>query len=104
MCVVFPCLHRTTDGPNTDDIVGVSSVECRTIRRPCQREAVRNLRLFAHSLKLLRPQLIYHRLALQIPDLDAALRGCTQPVSVGREAERVDDISSIKAVEALALG
>jgi len=53
--------------------------------------------------KLLRPQGVNNNLGLQIPDLDTLISGGTQPVSVGGEDEGVDDVSSIKGVETLAL-
>lgn len=40
---------------------------------------------------------------LQVPDLDAGGRGGAQPVAVGREAQRVDDVARVQGVQALAL-
>ncbi|GIL85543.1 hypothetical protein Vretifemale_14047, partial [Volvox reticuliferus] len=39
----------------------------------------------------------------QIPDLDGRLGGSAQPVAVRREAQAMDDVTGIQAVQALAL-
>jgi len=43
-------------------------------------------------------------LRLQVPDLDGFVGGSAEPVSVGGEAKSIDDISSLKRVQVLALG
>lgn len=48
-------------------------------------------------------ELIDDRLALKVEDLDAGRCGGAEPVAVGREAERVDNIAGLKRVEVLAL-
>jgi hypothetical protein len=42
-------------------------------------------------------------LRFKVPDLGGVLCGCTEPVAVGREAERVDDGARIERVQPLAL-
>lgn len=44
-------------------------------------------------------QRIHEALALKIPDLDGALGGGAQPVAVGREAQRVDDVTGVQAAQ-----
>ena len=53
--------------------------------------------------EFLRSQGVNNNLGLQIPDLDALVSGGAQPVSVRGEDKRVNDFTSIKRVEALAL-
>lgn len=47
-------------------------------------------------------ELIHHNLAFQIPDFDARSCGGTQPVSVGAEAQGVNDVASVQCVQVLA--
>jgi len=88
---------------DTDDVVSESSEEVRSISRPGEGDAVWHLSVLANSGSL-RTKLRDHSLGLQIPDLDAGVGGSDQPVSVGREDKGVDDITSLKLVELLALG
>jgi len=57
----------------------------------------------AHSIEMLGTKGIHQNLGLQIPNLNLLISGGAQPVTVRREAEGVDDFSSVKGVEALAL-
>jgi len=50
-----------------------------------------------------RLELVNNGLALEIEDLDAAGSGSAQPVAVGREDKSIDNITSLKRVEVLAL-
>lgn len=43
-----------------------------------------------------RAEFVNDALALQVPDLDARSGGSAEPVSVGREAESVDDVTGIE--------
>ena len=49
-------------------------------------------------------QAVHQALALQVPDLHRRLGRGAQPVAVGREAQRVDDVARVQGVEPLALG
>jgi hypothetical protein len=88
---------------DTDQVVGVTGEEISAISRPCEAGAVRDLRVLAYrgNIKL---DLVDHALGLQVPDLDALGGGGAQPISVGREHKGVDDVTSLKRVESLALG
>ena len=48
-------------------------------------------------------EVVDDRLGLEIEDLDARGGGSAEPVSVGGEDERVDDVSSLERVEVLAV-
>jgi hypothetical protein len=52
-------------------------------------------------IKVFGSQSIDNNLGLKIPDLDLLISCCTQPVTVGREAEGVNDLTSIEGVETL---
>ena len=43
-------------------------------------------------------ELVDNGLGLEVPDLDARARRRAQPVAVGREDHRVDDIASLERV------
>lgn len=44
-----------------------------------------------------------HALALEVEDFDAGRSGSAEPVAVGGEDQGVDDVTSLKGVEVLAL-
>ena len=50
-----------------------------------------------------RLEVLHDVLRLKVPDLDGVLRRSTQPVAVGREAERVDDGTRVQRVQPLPL-
>jgi hypothetical protein len=54
-------------------------------------------------LSLLGTKSIDNHLGFQVPDLDRVVGGGAEPVSVGREDEAVDDLTSIERVQSLAL-
>ena len=56
--------------------------------------------LVSHNLGL---ELLDNDLLLQIPDLDDGASGSTEPVSVGREGESVDLVTSLEGVKGLGL-
>jgi len=87
------------DLPHSDDVVGVARVERLTIGRPGQRDALRDevlLRLGNFGFELVDDDFV-----LQIPNLDGIGGGSAQPVSVGREAQSVDDVARIEGVQVL---
>jgi len=59
--------------------------------------------LSRNCIEVSRSEGIYNNLGLKIPDLDLLIGSSTQPVTVRREAEGVDDLTSIKRVESLSL-
>ena len=87
------------NGVDTDQVVTVSSKQDRSIRRPGEASADRNL----SKLGLLRAERIDNNLALEVPDLDAIIGGGTQPVTVGGKDEGVDDLTGLERVETLSL-
>jgi hypothetical protein len=95
-------LHSTADLPHTDDSISVPRVQGRTISRPRQAHGIRRLRAFTNVLKI-RAELLNKTLGLEIPNLNARLSGSAQPVTVRGEAQRVNNITSIEGIEALAL-
>ena len=54
-------------------------------------------------IKMFWSQRINHNLTLQIPNLNLLVGSSTQPVTIWREAEGVDDFSGVKTVESLSL-
>lgn len=88
--------------PNSNDTISVTRVQSRPISTPCQRDTVRGLSLL-RTLWEVWLELIHNSLRLQIPNLDDTLSGSAQPVTVGTEAQGVDDVPSIQRVETLAL-
>jgi hypothetical protein len=89
--------HNT---PSPNDVVSVPSKQGLTIRTPCQANTLWLSALLADSLEF-RLQLIDLALLLQIKDNDAAGSGSAEPVTVGRENEGVDLITSVQGVEVL---
>jgi len=95
------CRHRlqADDVPDTDRVVGETTKQCLTVRRPGQRDAFR----YPRRLGGLGRELGNNLLALEIEDLDAARSRCAEPVAVGREDERIDNVTGLERVEMLAL-
>jgi len=93
-----------TDGPDTDERVGVTGKEGLTISRPGQGNSLGRVGLLANVGEL-GLELINDGLGLQIPDLDAGRSGSAQPVTVGGEDQGVDDIITLtlERVQVLAL-
>lgn len=88
---------------HTDEVISVSSEQVGAISGPGQAGAVGHKGVLAHRGNI-DLELVNQALGLQIPDLDALGGGGAQPVSVGGEHEGVDDVTSLKNVQALALG
>lgn len=93
-----------TNGPDTNELVLVTSKESLTIRRPSQRDGLRIVRLFANIGKL-GLEFIDHRLGFQVPDLDARRGGSAEPVTVGREDQGIDNVITLalQRIQVLAL-
>jgi len=90
--------------PNTDDIVRVTSEESLTVSGPGHGQALGwNGLLVASAAGNLGLELLNHVLALQIPDLNDGPGGGAQPVTVGREAQGVDDVIVVQGVQVLAV-
>mmetsp|Transcript_4946 Transcript_4946/g.8723 ORF Transcript_4946/g.8723 Transcript_4946/m.8723 type:complete len:347 (-) Transcript_4946:100-1140(-) len=105
-CSGGACAHRGLDGaahvPGVDLAVRVPGVEHAAVGGPAERGAVGHGRVLAQRGHL-GHQLVHHLLALQVPDLDALRGGRAQPVAVGREHQRVDDVARGQRVQPLAL-
>ena len=93
----YICLH-TGNGVDTDQVIGVSSKENGSIRRPGKTGASRDLAV----LILFWTEGVNNNLGFQIPNLDAIVSGSTEPVTVRGKAEGVDDFTSIQTVKTLA--
>jgi len=96
-------LAGTSDAhlPDANLVVGVSSKQGLTISRPGQGGHL--WRLSAGRAGDLGSQILDEVLALEIPDLDAWSRGCTEPVPVGGEGQAVDGVTAIKSVQVFAI-
>lgn len=93
------------DIPDTDEVVGVTSEEGRTISRPGEGDALDGggfgVFTFFFGLFLLgvmegRFQGSDTLLGFKIPDHDSGGSGSAQPVSDGREAQSVDNVTSFQ--------
>lgn len=89
--------------PDSDNIIRVSSKQSLTVSRPGHRQALRRISLAV--LGVLRDdfilELINHGLAFKIPDLDGRSGSGAKPVSVGGEAQGIDDVGVIQSVQPL---
>ncbi len=90
------------DLPDTDQAVGVAREEGLAVAAPGEGNAARLQGALAHRREV-RTQLVNNSLGLEVPDLDALLGGCAQPVAVRGKQEAVDDVASLKLVQVLAL-
>lgn len=87
---------------HSNQVVSVTSKEVSAVCRPGEAGAVGDLSVLANGSNV-EFDLVNHALGLQVPDLDALGGSGTQPVSVGRKHKGVDDITSLKRIESLAL-
>ncbi len=91
---------RVGDSPDSDLVVSVSSKEGLTISRPSKGDwlwgNVASTNVLQGNL-----QFIDNSLGFKIPNLDTSSSSSNQPVTVWREDESVDDITSFKRVEVL---
>ena len=88
-------LDSGVDAVNADLVVSVTGKQIVTVLRPGQAGAVRLLGVLAGIGVDLQTQLVHHALGLEVPDLDGVSGGSAQPVSVGGEHKRVDDVTSL---------
>lgn len=72
-----------------------------TVSRPSKRDTLRGSGFFA-GFGEFRAEFIDNRFGFKVPNLDTATSGSTQPVTVGGEAECVDDIASFQTVKVFA--
>lgn len=88
--------------PDTDNAIGVTSVEGVSVGLPAEGGADGVVGLGIESLDVLA-QVSNDALALKIPDLDGGIGTSAEPVSVGGEGQGVDGGSSLEGIEVLAL-
>lgn len=99
---------------NANDIVAVASEKGLAVGRPGERQALRLRRVLAETREL-GLDLVHNRLALKVKDwmsvwyaqqirtLDARGSSSAEPVAVRREDEGVDNVTSLKRVQVLAV-
>jgi len=98
------CLFELVHLPEADELIRVTGKESLAISRPCHGEACGWQGLgIGVDVDYLHLQLINDALLLQVPDLDGRGCGCAEPVSVGAEAQSIDDVVGLKGVQMLAL-
>jgi len=103
---IIVTIHLTNSHlPYADDIIGVASKQSLTISRPGHRQA-----LWGISLAVLGAgrndfilQLIDLSLSFEIPDLDGGAGSSAQPVTVGGEAQGIDNIIVVQSVQTLVI-
>lgn len=90
------------DTPCSDNVVGVTGEQSLAVRAPGQAHTLGLPALLADRGEL-GLQLVNLALLLQVEDDDAAGSGSAEPVSVGREDEGVDLVTSVQRVQVLRL-
>ncbi|KAG5457430.1 MAG: hypothetical protein BJ554DRAFT_2561 [Olpidium bornovanus] len=98
---LFSPRHLVCYLPNPNEVVGVAGEKSRAIGGPGKRDTLR--RLAPGSDLNLDLELVNDVLGLEVPHLDTAGRCRAQPVAVGREDQRVDDVAAFKGVQVLGL-
>ena len=96
---IYPLPSRHVP-PSTDHIIRIPCKQRLPIRAPRQTHTLGLPALLPHG-RILRLQLIHLALLLQIEDDDRAARRRAQPITVGREDERVDLVARGQRVEVL---
>mmetsp|Transcript_7700 Transcript_7700/g.8896 ORF Transcript_7700/g.8896 Transcript_7700/m.8896 type:complete len:158 (+) Transcript_7700:130-603(+) len=108
-CVIFlleilkPSYLDSCYSVDANQVIRVPSKKGGSVSRPLEASAVRSTRLRADLIKVLWSQRIDDNLALQVPNLDLLVSCRAQPVAIGGEAKRVDDLSCLKGVKTLTL-
>jgi hypothetical protein len=93
--------------PDTDLVVGVSSEQGVTVRRPSQRHTLRGPGLLGDLLGAVADpfggELVDLALLLKVEDDDVRSGGSAQPVAVGGEDEGVDLVTGVERIQVLGL-
>lgn len=98
---LFP-VHRLCDnGPDSNGAVGHTGEQGLSVGGPRQGESLGRLGVVGGER--LGLEFVDDRLGFQVEDLDARLGSGAQPVSVGGEDERVDNVSGFERVQVLAV-
>lgn len=90
------------DTPRPNEVISVPCKERLSISAPGQRDALRFPALFPDGDEF-RFEFVHLGLLLEVKDDDGGCGGGAQPVTVGREYERVDLVAGIEGVELLGL-
>jgi hypothetical protein len=64
---------------------------------------VRSTSLGRKLIEMRRSQSIHHNLGLKIPNLNLLIRSSAQPITVGRETKRMNNLTRIQGVKTLSL-
>jgi hypothetical protein len=94
--------HLSNNGPDSDEVVAETGEESLTVGGPGERSALWLSGLLGEVGEV-RSEVVNNRLGLEVEDLDGRSGSSAEPVSVGREDEGVDNVSSLEGVEVLAL-
>jgi len=89
--------------PDTDDVIRVTREEGGTISTPADRQTIGVRVLSLTQLSEFRTEFINNRLGLEIPDLDTVLGSSTEPVTVRREGQGVNERTSFQRVKMLGI-
>ena len=88
---------------HSDLVVSVTSKEISSISGPGETGAVGDDGVLSNRGNI-QLDFVNHALGFQVPNLDALGSGSTEPISVGGEDKRVNDITSLKRIKSLSLG
>lgn len=93
-------LHHVSDFPSSDNLVGVTSIEDRSVVVPGQRGTFGfGGILLDVEFGVVSVDIGNDDLFLQIPDLESVVSGSAQPVVGGREAQSVDSVGVVQLVQ-----
>lgn len=93
-------LHLSSNFPDTDHVISVTSEQSGSISRPGNRDGSRVLEL-SLEVRVALGEFSNERLGFEIPDSDSVLSGSAQPVSGRGEGQSVDSFSSVEGVQVL---
>ena len=118
-CTLYTVHHLNNNGPDPDRVVLETSEKGLAVGGPCERGAFGAAGVGGELVKVGlevvdgRPEVSQHRLnlrhegedslRLEVEDLDRRSGGGAEPVPVGGEDERVDNVAGLERVEVLAL-
>ena len=94
--------YLSSDDPNADLVVRVTSKQRLAIGRPSERRAFGTTGSLGQVDKV-GTQIIDDRLGFEVENLDTGRSGRAEPVTVGRKHERVDNVTGFERVEVAAL-
>lgn len=89
--------------PNANQVVRIAGEQCRPVRRPRHRYTLWTLALVCHVRNNFRLEFIHATLVLQVPNDNRRARCDAQPVAVGREAKRINNVRMVERVQMFAV-